>query len=164
MNRAPLFWILGLLLAAVAPAGAVDDVSIERLATCRDSWVDWKMNDPAQLKKFFDHFQSDFSRSESDPFWNPKIAKSIVGLRIKQAFPESVGMGVGFSVTVDATFDEARRRLEKLLGKSLNKCETGDNMRSCGLEIADKRTVTLMAEDNPKSTVTLIGCYYFYEK
>jgi hypothetical protein len=116
------------------------------------------------LKKFFDHFQSDFSGNESDPFWNPKAAKSIVGLRIKQAFPESVGMGVGFSVTVDATFDEARRRLEKLLGKSLNKCETGDNMRSCGLEIADKRTVMLMAEDNPKSATTLIGCYYFYEK
>jgi hypothetical protein len=37
-------------------------------------------------------------------------------------------------------------------------------MRSCELQIAEKRTVMLMAEDDPKATSTLIGCYYFYEK
>ncbi len=37
-------------------------------------------------------------------------------------------------------------------------------MRTCGLEIGDKRTVMLMAEDNPKNATTLLGCYYYYEK
>ena len=37
-------------------------------------------------------------------------------------------------------------------------------MRTCGLEIAEKRTLMLMAEDSPKATTTLVGCYYFYEK
>ena len=164
MNIALLSGILIILQVAIVPAWAADDASIERLATCQDSWLDWQKNDPVQLKKFYDHFRSDFSRKENDPFWVPKTETSIAGLRVEQAFPESVGMGVGFSVTVHATFDEARRRVEKTLGRSLGKCETGDNMRSCELEIADKRTLTLMAEDNPKSTTTLVGCYYFYEK
>ena len=37
-------------------------------------------------------------------------------------------------------------------------------MRSCELEIADKRTFMMMAPDNQKGSGTLIGCYYFYEK
>jgi hypothetical protein len=37
-------------------------------------------------------------------------------------------------------------------------------MRTCELQIGEKKTILLMAEDNPKSTTTLVGCYYFYEK
>ena len=73
-------------------------------------------------------------------------------------------MGVGFSVTVDATFDTARTNLEKALGKPLTKCETSDGMRTCELDIAEKRTLMLMASDDPKASETLVGCYYFYEK
>jgi hypothetical protein len=36
-------------------------------------------------------------------------------------------------------------------------------MHSCALDIADKRSFTIMAMDNEKSR-TLVGCYYFYEK
>jgi hypothetical protein len=80
-------------------------------------------------------------------------------------FPESVGMGVGFSIVVNANFTKTKTSLEKKLGKTINKCEPpSDNMRTCELEIAEKKTITLMAEDNPKSTTTLVGCYYFYEK
>ena len=81
-----------------------------------------------------------------------------------QVFPESVGMGVGFSVVVGASFDKTRTSLEHKIGKFLKKCETGDNMRMCELEIAEKKTIMLMAEDNVKSTTTLVGCYYFYAK
>lgn len=73
-------------------------------------------------------------------------------------------MGVGFALSVDATFDDARRAVEKALGKPLGKCEAGDDMRMCGLEIAPQRTVTLEAEDKSDAHDTLIGCYYFYEK
>ena len=58
----------------------------------------------------------------------------------------------------------SRRSLEKTLGKSLEKCDVSDNMRTCELEMGEKRTLMLMAEDNPKSATTLLGCYYYYEK
>ena len=37
-------------------------------------------------------------------------------------------------------------------------------MRSCVLEIAEKRALMVMAEDNEKSGTTLLGCYYYYEE
>jgi hypothetical protein len=37
-------------------------------------------------------------------------------------------------------------------------------MKSCDLVLAEKRNLTLMAEDNPKSTQALVGCYYYYER
>jgi hypothetical protein len=37
-------------------------------------------------------------------------------------------------------------------------------MRTCELEIAPKKTIVLMAEDNPKSRKTLFGCFYLYAK
>ena len=73
-------------------------------------------------------------------------------------------MGVGFSVVVDATFDDARRAVEQALGKPLGQCDTGDGMRMCELPIADQRTVTLMSSDRPADKETLVGCYYLYEK
>jgi hypothetical protein len=147
-----------------APALAADDMGIERLATCQDSWLDWKTSEPAKLQKFGDEFRSKFSQHGNDAFVVPKTDTSIAGLHVTQVFPESVGMGVGFSVTVDASFAKARAVLERMLGRSLGKCETSDGMQACELEIAEKRTITLMAEDSAKNTTTLIGCYYLYEK
>ena len=164
MKRAFATWTFIVLDAAITPGWAADDAGIERMATCRDSWLDWNKSNPAQLKKFGDGFRADFSRSGNDPFFVPKKEKRIAGLRVTQAFPDSVGMGVGFSATVEATFDKARQVFEKSLGKKLGKCEMGDGMRSCELGIADKRTFMLMAEDNSKSTTTLVGCFYYYEK
>ena len=75
------------------------------------------------------------------------------------------GMAVGFSVVVNANFVKTKATLEKRLGKSIGKCEPpSDNMRTCELVIGEKKTIVLMAEDNPKSTTTLVGCYYLYEK
>jgi hypothetical protein len=73
-------------------------------------------------------------------------------------------MGVGFSVMVETPFDTTRRTVEKIFGKSLQKCDSSDNMRTCELEIGEKRTFMLMAEDSAKSGTTLLGCYYYYEK
>lgn len=151
-------------LIALTPAQAGGSTSIERMATCQDSWVEWTKTDPARMKAFGDDFRADFSHNGNDAFAMPKTPKTVVGLRVTQVYPESVGMGVGFSVMVAAPFDEARRRLEKALGKPREKCETGDGMRTCEREIAPQRTLTLMSDDNPKAATTLLGCYYFYEK
>ena len=155
--------LIGLVIA-VASAWADDDVSLTRLAMCQDSWLDMQTKDPAQLKILRDHLRSAFTQHGTDDFGAPNSNISIAGLRVLKLFPDSVGMGVGISMTVDAPFDKARQAIEKVAGKPLTKCETGEGMRSCGLEIAEKRTLMLMAEDSPKATTTLVGCYYLYEK
>ena len=152
------------ILLIVTPARGVDDVPLARMATCQDSWLDWQKSDPAGLQAFGQRLHAAFSQHDNDAFVVPRSRTEIAGLRVTQLFPNSVGMGVGLSVTVAAKFDETRKRLEKTLGKPLTHCETSDGMRTCESQIADKRTVMVMAEDDPKSTSTLIGCYYYYEK
>ena len=152
-----------LTIPAVAASGT-DDPAIARMATCQDSWLDWQNKDPAKLKAFAEHFRAAFVQGADQQYLVPRANISIAGLKIVQAFPGSVGMGVGFSLTVDATFDQAKQTLEKSLGKPLTKCDTSDGMKTCELQIAEQRTVTLMAGDSPKAAQTLIGCYYFYEK
>ena len=117
------------------------------------------------IRYFADSFQTDFLRKEKDPFFVPKSNQTVAGLPVAQVYPESIGMGVGFSVVVNANFDRTKTSLAKKIGKSLSKCEPpSDNMRTCELEIGKKKTILLMAEDNVKSTTTLFGCYYFYAK
>jgi hypothetical protein len=152
------------IFAVILPVSAADDAGLTRMALCQDSWVDWSKSDPARLKVFAEHIRAAFSPHANDPYMLPKANVSVAGLRVVEAFPDSVGMGVGFSLTVDAPFDATREVMEKALGKTLQKCETSDGMRSCELEIAEQRTFTLMAGDDPKSRQTLIGCYYYYEK
>ncbi len=144
------------------PAIAADDTSLARLATCQDSWLDWNKSNPAEMQKLGAHFQSLFARKEGKPFFFPKAEVSIEGLRIVQAFPESVGMGVGFSLMVDAGFDRTRKVFEKPLGPRPH-CEAGEGMHSCDREIAEKRTFMVMADDS-EPTKTLVGCYYYYER
>jgi hypothetical protein len=154
------------LLAIVLPASAADDTGLTRMALCQDSWIEWTKSEPKKFEAFRDHVMSQFARHDSEPYWlpNAKTNASVLGLHVAQAFPGSVGMGVGFSLTVDAPFDKARAAMEKALGKKLGHCEASDGMKTCDLEVAPQRTVTLMAGDSPKSRQTLIGCYYYYEK
>jgi hypothetical protein len=146
------------------PALAADDDALARMALCKDSWTDWQKSEPTKLKAFADSFHAHFSPHDNDPYFLPKAKVAVMGINVSQAFPGSVGMGVGFSLTLDATFDDTRKATEKALGKALQKCESGEGMRNCELGIAPQRTVMLMAEDKPGVGHTLIGCYYFYEK
>ncbi|HWD48508.1 MAG TPA: hypothetical protein VG309_01195 [Rhizomicrobium sp.] len=155
--------LIALTITGIASASAADDVALQRMALCQDSWFDWQKSDPAKLKAFGERFRTQFQDRQNQPYFLPKSKMSVAGLRVEQAFPDSVGMGVGFSLTVDAPFDVARTTMEKTLGRKLQQCEASDGMHSCALDIADKRSFTIMAMDNEKSR-TLVGCYYFYEK
>jgi hypothetical protein len=134
------------------------------MALCKDSWAEWQKNDPAKMKTFADAFHAQFSQHDNNPYFLPKSRVSVMGMKVTQAFPGSVGMGVGFSLSVDATFDDTRKAIEAALGKTLQKCESGEGMRNCELEIAPQRNIMLISEDKPGSHHTLFGCYYFYEK
>lgn len=166
MKTAAWAGLLGGALIAIASAQAADNVAIGRLATCQDSWLEWKSGDPAPLRKFAGSFQADFQhKKDTDAFFVPKSRQTVAGLPLAQVFPDSIGTAVGFSVLVNASFDQTKATLEKRLGKPMDKCEPpSDNMRSCGLKIGEKKTVLLVASDDPKSPTSLFGCYYFYEK
>jgi hypothetical protein len=152
------------MLSAAMPAWGADDPLIADLALCRQSWLDWKSNDPSKLESFGAFVRSHFTPHGNDGSFTPKSAMTVDGLRVTQMFPGSIGMGLGFSVVVDASFDVAKHALERDLGKPLRDCEASDGMRSCELSIADQRTVTLAANDPPNDQKALLGCYYYYEK
>src|ERR1700761_6212848 len=117
-------------MSAVAlPALAADDPALTRMTLCRDSWLDWSKGDPARMKAVVGQVRARFSPHGNDPYMLPRTKISVAGLRVLQAFPQSVGMGVGFSLTVDAGFDEARKAVEKALGKTLPHCESSDGMK-----------------------------------
>jgi hypothetical protein len=161
MTLAPLLTLVS--LAAIQQPATPVETAIERLATCQDSWREWK-DDPAQSKKVGELFTSSFEQSGKDGSFAPKQKVQVVGLPVALVYPESVGMGVGFSVVLDATFDTAREHVEKAIGKTLKDCEVGEGMRSCGLELEKEKTITLMAGEHDTKRRTLLGCYYFYAK
>jgi len=154
--------ILLVHLSSARALTAPEDL-IEQLATCRASWLDWK-NDPAQAQKFRETITARFTQQSRGPAWTPKQSVTLLGMPVVEAFPESVGMGVGFSMTVDAPLEKARAQVEKITGRTFKTCERDGGMLSCLLEVADKRTLMLMSDDSAKSKHTLVGCYYLYAK
>jgi hypothetical protein len=161
-----IMYAVAMAFAIAVPAHATDDAALTRMVLCQDSWIEWTKKEPKSFEVFRDHVMGAFAHAGNNPYWLPKpmVKVSVLGMNVAQVFPDSVGMGVGFSLTVDAPYDKVRAAMEKALGKKLLHCEASDGMKSCELEVAQQRTITLMAEDSPKSKQTLIGCYYYYEK
>lgn len=152
------------LLIGVPPAWGAGDFRTEDLALCRGSWLDWKDADAGKFDSFGAFLRSAFAPNGDDGSLVPKSPIAIAGLRVTRVFPQNVGMGLGFSVLVDATFDVAKTALEQALGKPLHQCESGEGMRTCELPIAERRTVVLMSSDRPGAKTALVGCYYLYEE
>lgn len=149
-------------LASTPPVAAADDPGLLRLASCQDSWLDWR-RDETQMKRFADLVLGGFSRQDRSPAFIPQSPSSLLGFPITELYPQSVGMGLGFSVAITASFDEARQGFEKLLGKPMA-CSRGEGMRNCELVLGEKKTAMLMAPDKAGSRQALVGCYYYYEK
>jgi hypothetical protein len=153
---------LALLCAWTAPVGAADDALLQRMTLCQDSWLDWK-NDEARQRRFVAEVESRFTRGTSGAGFTPKAPTKAFGLPVEQMFPQSVGMGLGFSLIVNADFAQARRSLEGPLGRTMA-CQNSEEGRACELKIGEKKTVVLMSDGDGKAKQTLVGCYYYYEK
>ena len=150
-----------LFLAATGVHAA--EPSLDTLATCRDSWLDWK-DDSARGAKFADDLRTTYTRQRNEgDFFVPKMPRKLLGLPVARVYPESAGMAVGFSVLVNSGFESARKAVEKALGKALKCDENSDEGFGCELALGPKKTAFVMAE-NKSSKSALIGCYYFYEK
>lgn len=159
------------IAAAVGPAASRaqaagsprDTFSLERMATCKDSWLEWG-NDDARVGAFRDGFRAQFTQKEGDPFFVPIASATLLGMPVASVYSSTIGMARGFSVAVNAPFDTAKKNVEKSIGASLKDCETSDGMHTCHLQLAEKKTVMLMADATGREKTTLVGCYYFYEK
>jgi hypothetical protein len=136
---------------------------LEAMATCKDSWMDWGADD-ARVGAYRESFLAQFTKSGNQPYFVPASGVTLMGMNVARVYSNTMGMGRGFSITVDAPFDAAKKAIEKSIGKALTHCETSDGMRTCDLEIAEKRTVMLLADATGREKSTLLGCFYFYEK
>ena len=152
-----LYAVIGVAFAHVAVAA--DEQPLERLASCQDSWLDWKDNAP-RISAYRQYIEMRLKRDDDGPAFAPKTPAGVFGLAVTQVYPQSIGMGVGFSVLVDADLPTARRLYEKQLGRPMT-CHTSDGMTSCELVLGDRKTALVMAEAGA-GRPTLAGCYYFY--
>lgn len=160
--RATAIAIAASALPSSAVHAASDDLPLQRLALCQDSWLDWK-DDAARMARFADTFKSRFNRSPQGDAFVPRQPSQVLGRAITQAYPQSVGMGVGFSLVISADFATARAAIEQQLGKPM-RCAVSDGVHSCELQVGEERTALLMTDQNGPANSSLIGCYYFYEK
>ena len=136
---------------------------LESMATCKDSWMEWGADD-TRAGPYRESFLAQFTQTGNQPFFVPISNVTLMGMKVTRVYAATMGMGRGFSVAVAAPFDTARRAIEKSIGKTLAQCDTSDGMRTCGLEVADKRTVMILADATGREKTTLLGCFYFYEK
>jgi len=156
---------LAALLAALAASPdvrAADDPQLQRLALCQDRWIDWK-DDGARLSQLGNYFETRFDRSSADGAFAPRSPTSVFGWSVTEVYPQSVGMGVGFSLTVNADHARARAVIERQIGKPM-KCSNSEGVRSCAVELGAQKTVVLMTGQDGKEQSSLVGCFYLYQQ
>lgn len=156
-----LLILLGLTLS---PAHAAGELDLERLATCQDSWLDWK-SDQVRVARMGESLHANYVQKEDDNgrYFAPKAPTTLLGFPLTRLYPDSIGMAVGFSAVVTGSFDATRRGVEKIAGKPLKDCESGEGMKTCQLELAPKKTILILGTGKDDKT-TLVGCAYYYEK
>lgn len=163
--------LLSALLAATAlastvsglpPGNGTDETYLVELATCQQSWFDWK-DDDLRMSQYLDRLNADFTRIEEEAAFLPKGPAKVLGFPLVKLYPQSIGMGVGFSLELGGQFAKIRNEVENRLGKPLE-CSASGGMTSCAVELGEKKTVMLTAFGEGADAVNLLGCYYFYEK
>ena len=155
----------GLLTASacLAPfALAADDPQFQRMALCQDSWLDWRSDD-ARISALVDYFEARLERNRQGDGATPRSPIQVLGYSVVQAYPQSVGMGVGFSLVINADFAQALAAVEHQLGKPMM-CSTSDGLRSCELHLGNQRTAMVITGERGNAKTSLVGCYYYYEK
>jgi len=145
-----------------AAAQAAGELSLERLASCADSWMDWKQ-DAALAEQFRNYFLARFEQEPRSPGWQPRRPATVFGLPVVKAYPQSVGMGLGFSLEVRGTPADVRRAMERAIDRPLQ-CERAEGALSCEAKLADRRTALVLAADEGRGQPSLIGCFYYYQQ
>ncbi|MDI1253986.1 hypothetical protein [Thermomonas sp.] len=149
-------------VAGVPPGNEAEEAYLEKLVMCQESWFSWK-DDDRRMSQYLARFDANFTRSEDEPAFLPKGPANILGFPLIKVYPQSVGMGLGFSVQLGGQFAKIRSEVENKLGKPFE-CSASDGMTSCGAELGKNKSLTLTAFGNGANAINLIGCFYNYEK
>ena len=161
------FFCAPALLAMLAFSGIADAAephdTLSRMASCQESWMDMR-NDAVRGQKFADVMQAHFVQDDRAPTWKPRQPMTWLGHPVIEITPQSIGMALGFAVTVKAVSDGVKPAYEKLVGKPLANCEKSDGSLTCDLQIAKQRTAMLMAPLKKPEIGTMLGCYYLYQQ
>lgn len=152
----------GILLTGLASGTEVEPDRLVKFATCQDSWLEWK-DDARRTDQYVESFDQGFTRIEEEAAFLPKDALVALGFPVTKVYPQSVGMGVGFSILLAAPLQQVRVQVEKLVGKPLQ-CSVDEGMTSCSIELAEKKSVMLASEGDAAEKSSLLGCFYYYEK
>ena len=156
---------LAAMLAVIATSHAlqaVDETQLQRIALCQKPWHDWKDGD-VSTTRFVSYLESRFGRGPQGDAFTPKFEAKVLGYAVTQVYPQSVGMGAGFSLLIDANLIQARGGIERQLGKPMT-CSSTDGVRSCEIKLGPKKTALLMTAQNGHANTSLIGCYYLFQK
>ena len=116
------------------------------------------------MEAFRAQFKAGYTQDGNDGSFLPKVPTTLHNQKVSRVFPQSEGMGLGYSVLLDAGFDATRRELVKQIGKPLKHCAKAEGLQMCEHPISPKRTIILTEATVGKSPQTLVGCYYYYEK
>lgn len=155
--------LAGILAAAACDCTlAAGGPSIQRLALCQDSWLDWK-DDSARMAEFVRFIDTQLEAGAGDGAFTPKAPLTALEQSVTQVYPQSVGMGVGFSLVVDAGPAQVRPAIEQQLGKPMT-CSTSEGVRACEVKLGPKKTAMLMTGLNGQARTSLLGCFYFYQQ
>jgi hypothetical protein len=149
-------------VTGLPPGNTAEERRLKRMATCQDSWLTWQ-GDERQMAEFIKSFDADYTRSEQEPAFLPKGPSKVLGFPLIKVYPQSVGMGVGFSLQLAASLVQVRAHVEPLLGKPLD-CSVSDDMTYCAFVIDPTKTITLTADGNGMGKFSLLGCFYYYAK
>lgn len=153
---------LALLAASTAALAQPQAFDLTRLATCQDSWLEWSKTDPARFERTGQAFRLAYARDAADDVFKPKTPTTLLGFPVVGVDPQSVGMGVGFSVQVKGAFDAVRPAFEKAVGKGTCKIQRDPGgSQACEIKVRDEGTALMATAGKDE---TLIACYYKYEK
>lgn len=147
---------------ASAPAMGFDSDSLARLAMCQGSWLDWK-DDEVRMARYIGQFDTGFKRIEAEAAFLSNAPITVLGFPLIKVYPQSVGMGVGVSVSLGAPLTKVRAEVEHAIGKPLE-CSNEEGTTYCGASTADSKSVTLAAAGDGTGNESLLGCMYYYEK
>lgn len=151
-----------LQIAPLAQAAEPED-TLTRLASCQESWYDMR-NDAERVQRIGALLREHFEPQDRSPSWKPRRPMKWLGHEVLELTPQSVGMGLGFGVTVKARLSAVRPAFEKAVGRPVGNCDKGDGMSMCSVEIAAKRTAMMVGPADSPDRGTLLGCYYFYQQ
>jgi hypothetical protein len=153
---------LGLLAAATVPTPAAElNEALQRLATCQDSWLDWR-RDEAAMRRFGQQLMAQFRHDDKRQVWLPQGSVQWLGLEVTEVTPQSMGMALGFGLTLKGRIDDIRPAYERVLGRAMEGCAKEADMSSCELRLGDKKTAVVMAPTRHADQGALMGCYYYY--